>query len=112
MLSRKSLLVGLTICLGFLALPGTPAMALGPDEILVVANSRSAKSVELARLYIKLRNISEDRLVLVDTTKRQNISRSDYESQILYPIARHLVDKNLLETTECICLIWGMPLKL
>ncbi len=112
MLPRNALLVGLALCLALLALAPKSALALGPDEILVVANSRSAKSVELARLYVKLRGISPDRLLLVDTATGQDISRADYERQILYPIARHLVEKNLIETTSCICLIWGMPLKI
>ena len=66
----------------------------------------------MANHYIKLRGISPDRLFLVDTTTGQDISRSDYESQILYPIARYLVEKELIETTTCICLIWGVPLKI
>ncbi len=112
MLTRNALLVGLVLGLALSALAPKPALALGPDEILVVANSRSAKSVELARLYVKLRGISPDRLLLVDTATGQDVSRADYERQILYPIARHLVDNNLIETTNCISLIWGMPLKI
>ena len=40
-----------------------PVLALGPHEVLVLVNDRSADSAEIAGEYVKLRNIPEGNVV-------------------------------------------------
>ncbi len=86
--------------------------ALDPDEILVIANSRMAGSTDLARYYMKNRNIPKERLVSVSVSANEVISREEYEKAVLIPV-RNAVKKIRGEgRIHCLVLFYGMPLKI
>ncbi len=91
--------------------PALAAHALEPGEVIVVANANSKDSLQLAREYLKARNVPETNLVTVETTTGYAVSRGDYDAQILQPIRKALQERNLTTKARCLCLIWGVPVR-
>ncbi len=84
---------------------------LRPQEVLVVANSRSGHSVGLARNYAKLRKIPDENMVLLKTATGFHIGRDGYNKEILQPIRQHLIDRGLSNRIRSIVLMWGVPVR-
>ena len=88
-----------TICSFFLVVVGTicflsaPCTALEPDEILVVANRNAARSVGLAKYYMKRRGIPKENLIKLWVTDKEQCSRMDYDKKIAAPVKRY-IEKN------------------
>ena len=101
------------ICAAALCLLGLPrgVAALSSDQVLVVANSDSPQSVELARFYIQQRGIDESHLVLLKTTTDYAVSREDYNTQIHQPLVTILRERNLADKIRCLALMWGIPVR-
>jgi len=95
----------------FFSLPGV-CIALAPDEIVVVANRNAAKSVSLAKYYIKKRKIPENNLVLLWTTDKESCSREEYDKKIAAPVRRHIQEKHRPYKIRCLVTIYGVPLKI
>jgi uncharacterized protein (TIGR03790 family) len=89
----------------------SPAYALDPDEILVVANSQVSGSLDLARYYMKKRNISRDRLLSVSVSAHEVVSREEYEKAILLPVRKAVKKLQEAGRVHCLVLFYGMPLK-
>ncbi|MFA6133817.1 MAG: TIGR03790 family protein [Phycisphaerae bacterium] len=102
---RLCFVVGIVACLA------APAMALTPDEVLVVANGTSPDSVALAQSYAQARQIPASQIAVLNVESNYTISRLDYESQIHRPLAQFLVSRNLASKIRCVVLMWGMPLR-
>lgn len=71
----------LILAAGFFSLGSLSAYALDPDEILLVANSQLSGSMDLARCYMKKRNILRDRLLSVSVFAQEVISHEEYEKE-------------------------------
>lgn len=87
----------------------TPAYALDPEEVLVIANTNAAKSKGLATYYMKKRHIPEKNLVFLFMTDKETCSRDEYEKKAIPPIRRFL-DKN--EQIRAIVTLFGVPLRI
>ena len=104
------------VCGFFLVIVGTvcllspPCTALEPDEILVVANRNAARSVGLAKYYMKRREIPKENLIKLWVTDKENCSRMDYNKKIAAPVRRYL-EKNDKGRIRCLVLMYGLPLK-
>ena len=113
MLIRKKISMGniiFSIGMIFLFLFYGECDALEPHEVLVVGNRNAARSVGLAKYYMKKREIPEDNLVLLWVTDKETCSREDYVEKVLPPIRRFLqtdAGKNI----RCIVTLFGVPLK-
>ena len=68
----------------------TTCFALTPEQIIVVANERARYSVELAKYYMKLRNIPSDNLVNIKAPEEEVCSREDYDKNIASPVKTFL----------------------
>lgn len=93
----------------FFILACLPALALEPEEILVIANTNAAKSKGLARYYMKKRQIPEKNLVLLFMTDKETCSRKEYEKKAVPPIRRFL-DKNT--GIRAMVTVFGVPLRI
>ena len=87
-------------CLLFTLFLVRPARALGPHELLVLANSNSTASVTLARDYLRLRQVPECNLVLLDLpsaawTAPYEISTNQFTTLIWEPAQRAIRDRGL-----------------
>lgn len=88
---------------------GCGAWALSASEVLVVANTKSPESVQLAKHYLKVRRISRGNFCPIATTTDYNCTRAEYETQIRVPVRNYLLKHHLTGKIRCIVLMWGVP---
>jgi uncharacterized protein (TIGR03790 family) len=96
-------------CCGFL-LPGSPAQALEPAEVLVVANTNVPAGVELAASYMKQRGIPGANLVKVSVAGDETIGRRQYDAQLAAPVRRSL-QALPPRSVRCLVLMYGLPIR-
>ena len=102
-------IVILVTSLALFSFSGIPALALSPDEVLVVANRNAAKSVGLATWYMEKRKIPKENLLQVFVTDKETCSRETYLKKIVPPIRRTL-EKN--QKINAIVTMYGLPLRI
>ena len=95
----------------FLLAVVSPAFALTPEEVLVVANRKAPESVALAKLYMQLRRLPPENVALLDMPTTYEIDRAGYEKDIRVPIGRLLQERQLDKRIRCIVLMWGVPIR-
>ena len=88
-----------------------PCRALEPSEILVLANRNAARSVGLAKYYMRKRKIPPENLIQLWVTDKETCSRSDYEKKVAAPVRRHLEQKAAKWRIRCLVIMYGLPLK-
>lgn len=93
-----------------LVVPVQGSAELFPEEILVVANKKAARSVGLAGYYMQQRNIPSDNLLQVWITDKEVCSRKEYEKSLVAPVRRYL-QKEGRSRIRCLVLVYGVPLK-
>jgi uncharacterized protein (TIGR03790 family) len=84
---------------------------LSADELLLVYNSKSATSQELAEHYAAVRGVPEGRLLGVEVPLGESVHRWKYESQIAEPIRRYLIEQGLADQVRCVVCFYDMPLR-
>jgi len=86
--------------------------ALTPEQVVVVANTKAPRSLELAKYYMKNRMIPSDNLIEVKAPTAEHCSREDYEAYIMSPVKAFL-EKNDPEGDKFRCLVtmYGIPLR-
>jgi len=89
------------------------ALALEPNQILVVANTEQAASMSLARYYCKMRGIPPANVipVSVGAQLRDSISRADYDQRLAGPIRRTFAAAKVLSQIDCLVMTYGIPYK-
>jgi uncharacterized protein (TIGR03790 family) len=85
--------------------------ALEPDEILIIANKNSRKSIDMAKYYMDKRKIPAGNLVEVRVTDKETCSRIDYQDKVATPVRRYLEKNGAIPHIRCLILMYGMPLK-
>ena len=90
-----------------------PAFALGPAEILVIANKDLAASQRIARYYCRMRDVPEKNIIGLSLGVRLNeqISRSDYDKWIAGPIRAELFANRPPGRIKCLLTTYGVPIK-
>ena len=91
---------------------GRDAQALNADEILVVANSNVAESIEIADYYMNKRAIPPSRLLSVALTIKETMSRNEYDEVLKKEVLKALEKQSSLPRIAAIVLIHGVPLKI
>ncbi|MCP4375626.1 MAG: TIGR03790 family protein, partial [bacterium] len=89
-----------------------PWKPLKPDQVLVVANADSPASRDLASFYAAQRGIPKRNIILVKTTEKYLISRKNYQETIHRPIMQAMLERRIDQHIRCICLIWGVPVRI
>jgi uncharacterized protein (TIGR03790 family) len=89
-----------------------PCYALEPHEILVIANRNAAKSIGLAKYYMKSRNIPETNLLQLWMTDKEVCSREEYEKKVIPRVRKYLHEKDPKRRIKCLVTMYGMPLKI
>ncbi len=82
---------------------------LDADEVVVLANGMVPEGVALARYYMRKRHISEENLLLLQTTTEETIRRELYDDEIAKPVREFLGKR---PTTACLLLFYGLPLRI
>lgn len=89
----------------------TPARALSPSEVLVIANRRVPESIELARYYMGKRNIPPENLLSLATTDKESCSRDHYNRKIAQPVRAFLLKRRAQTRIRAFVTLYGVPLK-
>ena len=89
------------------------AFALGPDEILVIANKDVAASGRIARYYCAKRAVPAKNVLSLPlgTSLNDTISRNDYEKRLAEPIRKRLFGHELPGKIRCLLTTYGVPIK-
>jgi len=90
---------------------GKDAQALNAEEILVVANSNVAESIEIAGYYMNKRAIPASHLLSVALTVNETMSRNEYDEVLKKEVLEALEKRSSLPRIAAIVLIYGIPLK-
>lgn len=96
---------------GFISMMPGVGMALEPGEILIVANQKAEKGVELAHYYAQERHIPDANLLLLNLPVKETCSRDVYEQQIAAPVRAFLSTIKPAWRIRCLVLMYGLPLK-
>ena len=104
----RSVCALLAIAVGFSARPCTAQSA---DNVLVVANSGSLASIEIADYYASTRHIPSDQILRLPLAATVEVSRSVYESTIEQPVAAWLTGHTAQDRILYIVLTKGVPLR-
>ena len=86
------------------------AYALEAKEILVVANTRMAESLDIAKYYMESRAIPPSHLVRVALTLQESMSRDEYDN-LLKGVVLNALQRVSPQRIAAIVLIYGVPLK-
>lgn len=87
-------------------------IALGPEEVLVIANRHSPKGVRLARYYMAQRGIPKGNLFQVGVDDKEVCSREVYDTKIAEPVRKYLKERDPKKKILCLVTVYGMPLKI
>ena len=89
-----------------LALCGAGAcLALSPDDVIVVANSRVPASRAIAAAYCDAHGISSNRVVFVDVEDRSDMTSEAYRRRIEAPVLAAVTQA----AARCVVLCYGIP---
>ena len=88
----------------------TPALALEPKDVFVVANKDMPESVAVAEHYLAKRKVPKENLIKLSLPKIEDITRVDYEVRLAGPLRQALKDKK--DACKVILVVYGVPLRI
>jgi uncharacterized protein (TIGR03790 family) len=94
------------------ALLAPRAVALQPDELLLLANRNDTTSMELAQFYATARQVPEGRILGLDLSGNEDISFDDYEMKVVPGVRAFLREQGLHNRVRCIVAFYGTPLRI
>ncbi|MCL2646749.1 MAG: TIGR03790 family protein [Phycisphaerales bacterium] len=106
------------VCLAASTFAARPAAALEPAEVAVIYNSASEQSLQLAKYYMKVRNIPENNLIAINYMVRKSfpevIPESEYRKNIVPQIRRVMAEKKFDQAggVKCLVTMYDVPLKI
>jgi len=87
-----------------------PVTYVGPENVLLVANSAFEGSVDLARYYAEKHGIPEENLLFLELPVTEDIDRDCFNMKVQAPV-KAKVDQ-LLPRVRCIVTFYGVPLNI
>ncbi len=110
----SSILYAVILSLTFISIiPVLTEAALAPEEIVVLVNSNSPDSIRIGKLYIELRKVPADQLIMVNVTRKEDISRENYDELIAKPVRKAVNELyNRGKKIRCIVTTFGIPLRI
>ena len=91
---------------------GGSALALEPDEVVLIANRAMPQSVELARLYAAQRNIPDGHIIELNLPATEEMGMERFDAAVVMPIRQYLKLNGMRERTRCLVTFYGVPLRL
>lgn len=92
-----------------LLLLASPAVALEPADIFVLANRNDPASKRVAEHYLTVRKVPADHLILLDLPAGEEISRADYDAKLAGPLRTALAPRR--EQVRCLLTVYGVPIR-
>ncbi|MHC4075140.1 MAG: TIGR03790 family protein [Planctomycetota bacterium] len=89
------------------------SFALQPQQILVIANSDVAESVQIAQYYCKKRNVPADNILALPLggISCQSLTRAGYNEALAGPVRRKLRLPDFAGKIKCLLTVYGVPIK-
>ena len=87
-------------------------LALTPDEVVVIANTRANDSLALAKYYMQQRAIPTENLIKIRTTWKESCDREQYQDDIAEPIKKAVQKLQAHKRIRCLVTMYGVPLKI
>ncbi len=91
---------------------GRSALALAPDEIVLITNSAVPQSIELARLYAAQRGIPDGHIIELSLPTTEEMGMEHFDAGVVMPIRQYLTVNGMREKTRCLVTFYGVPLHL
>jgi uncharacterized protein (TIGR03790 family) len=88
------------------------ALALQPDEIALVVNSNVPDGVALAQFYAQQRHIPDNRILVLDLPKADQMSCRQYEDQVVPQVRDFIHSAGLEGKLKCLVSFYGVPLRI
>lgn len=88
---------------------GSPGMALEPSEIILLVNRNMPESAQVAEHYRNKRGVPSENVIVLDLPKTEDISRKDYNLEIVAPLRSQLKDRK--DKIKALLCIYGVPLR-
>jgi uncharacterized protein (TIGR03790 family) len=87
------------------------AVALTPDELLLVVNRNEPAGMELARHYAEVRKVPPGRIVEVDVPTWNEMAAEQFERDLATPVREFLRKEALSTRVKCLVTFYGIPLR-
>jgi uncharacterized protein (TIGR03790 family) len=89
------------------------ALALEPNDILVIVNADIEASVKLGEYYCRQRNVPKENILALPLGKTlaDSISRDDYDSNIAAPVRKRFAELKPGQQIRCLLTTYGVPYK-
>jgi uncharacterized protein (TIGR03790 family) len=87
----------------------SPAFALEPRDVIVVANKNTPASRAVAEHYLAKRKVPAENLIVLDLPTGEDISRADYDGKLVAPLREALKDRK--DSVKVILTVSGVPLR-
>ena len=87
------------------------AAALAPDDLIVVYNATVPESQKVAAYYAQKRRIPPGNLVGVKVPDWEDLTRQEYDQQLVPPIWQKVVEMRRMYKNPAIVLVYGIPLR-
>ncbi len=108
----KSSLLSLFLVMNvFFSLPNL-VLALTPDQVVVIANTRANDSLSLAKYYMQQRAIPAENLIKIRTTWKESCNRQQYQEDIAEPVKKAVQKLQQHKRIRCLVTVYGVPLKI
>jgi uncharacterized protein (TIGR03790 family) len=111
--NNKQMMVRIGVVSLLMLLFCAAALALEPNEILVIANKDIATSGQIARYYCEKRGVPAKNILSLSlgATLNDTISRDDYEKHLAGPVRKRLLAAYLPGQIRCLLTTYGVPIK-
>jgi uncharacterized protein (TIGR03790 family) len=88
------------------------AKALQPDEIALVCNSNVPDGIKLAQFYALQRHIPDNRILVLDLPKADQMPCRQYEDQVVPQVRDFIHSAQLEGKLKCLVTFYGVPLRI
>ena len=88
-----------------------PALALSPEDLIIVYNRNLPESQALARYYAGKRRVPPENLLAADVPPGESLSRDDYERQLAEPVRDKVQKFQATGRQPAVLLVYGIPLR-
>jgi uncharacterized protein (TIGR03790 family) len=99
------------LIIAFLAIPIAPALALQPDQIVLITNKNVPESRQLADLYCDLRKIPAGHIIELDLPSDEEMPFATYETNVVAPVRQFLTEHQMVQQTTCLLTMYGVPFR-
>src|SRR5689334_19855549 len=88
------------------------ALALQPDELVLIANKNVPEGVKLAQYYAKKRGVPENQILLLTLPVSEDETYDQYELEVVPAVRKFIRDGGLEMKVRCLVTFYGMPFRI